>query len=369
MFANSTLLTGHDDRVRPRLMLYSHRSPLPTPLVRRIFPLLLLTLLLSPPAQAGKTLDAVKARKEVVCGVSGGLAGFSASDSKGNWQGLDVDLCKAVAAAVVGDAGRVRWTPLNAQQRFASLQSGEIDLLSRNTSWTLTRDAALGLHFTSIVFYDGQGFMVAKKSKIASARQLANAEVCVQSGTTTEKNLSDYARAQKLKIKPVVFESFEASLKAFFSGRCQAYTTDATSLAAILQRETRHPGDYLILPELISKEPLGPVVRRGDDEWFAVVKWVAYALIEAEELGVTQANAEAQKSSGDPQVQRLLGVAEDLGKALQLDRDWAYRAIKAVGNYGEIYERNLGSASPMKLPRGANRLWSKGGLIYAPPLR
>jgi len=330
---------------------------------------LLLALLLSPLARAGKTLDAVKARKEVICGVSTGLAGFSASDSKGNWLGLDVDICKAIAAAVVGDRGRVRWTPLNAQQRFASLQSGEIDLLSRNTSWTLTRDASLGLHFTGIVFYDGQGFMVAKKSKISAARQLANAEVCVQSGTTTEKNLSDYSRAQNLKMKPVVFESFEASLKAFFSGRCPAYTTDATSLAAILQKEARNPGDYTILPELISKEPLGPVVRRGDDEWFAVVKWVVYALIEAEELGITQANADAQRASANPAVLRLLGVSEDLGKSLQLDRDWAYRAIKAVGNYGEIYERNLGSGSTLKLPRGANRLWSKGGLIYAPPLR
>ena len=329
----------------------------------------LFALLLALPAHAGKTLEAVKARKELVCGVSTGLAGFSASDSKGNWQGLDVDVCKAIAAAVLGDPGRVRWSPVNAQSRFAALQSGEIDLLSRNTSWTLTRDASLGLNFTAIAFYDGQGFMVAKKSGISSAKQLKDAEVCVQSGTTTEKNLSDYSRAQNLKLKPVVFESFEASLKAFFSGRCRAYTTDATSLAAILQREARNPADYAILPELISKEPLGPVVRRGDDEWFAVVKWVVYALIEAEELGITQANADAQKGSADPAVQRLLGVAEDLGKSLQLDRDWAYRAIKAVGNYGEIYERNLGAASKLKLARGANRLWSRGGLLYAPPLR
>ena len=331
--------------------------------------LVFFTLALSLPAQAGKTLDAIKARKEVVCGVSTGLAGFSAADSKGRWTGLDVDICRAIAAAVVGDGNRVRWTPLSSQQRFAALQSGEIDVLSHNTTWTLTRDASLGLHFTSIVFHDGQGFMVAKKSKIASARQLNNVEVCVQSGTTTEKNLSDYARGQKLKLKAVVFENYEASLKAFFSGRCQAYTTDASSLVAILHGEAKNPGDYLILPELISKEPLAPVVRRGDDEWFAVVKWVINALIEAEELGITQANAEAQKSGGDPAQQRLLGGGEDLGRALQLDRDWAYRAIRAVGNYGEIFERNLGAASPMKLARGANRLWSKGGMIYAPPLR
>jgi len=335
----------------------------------RFFLLSLLLSFLPLSAQAGKTLEAIKARKELVCGVSTGLAGFSAADSKGNWTGLDVDVCKALAAAVLGDASRVRWTPLSSQQRFAALQSGEIDVLSHNTTWTLTRDASLGLHFGSIVFHDGQGFMVAKKSKIASAKQLHNVDVCVQSGTTTEKNLSDYARAQKLKIKPVVFENYEASLKAFFSGRCQAYTTDASSLVAILHGEARTPGDYLILPELISKEPLAPAVRRGDDEWFAIVKWVINALIEAEELGVTQANADAQKSSADPAVQRLLGGAEDLGRALQLDRDWAYRAIKAVGNYGEVFERNLGSGSALKLSRGANRLWSKGGLIYAPPLR
>ena len=341
----------------------------PAAIMKALFVLLIFLLSLASPAHAGKTLDAVKARKEMVCGVSTGLAGFSASDSKGQWTGLDVDICKAIAAAVLGDAAKVRWMPLNSQQRFAAMQSGEIDVLAHNTTWTLSRDASLGLHFTSIVFYDGQGFMVARKARISSAQQLKNAEVCVQSGTTTEKNLSDYARTQNLRIKPVVFESFEASLKAFFSGRCQAYTTDATSLAAILQRETRQPDDYLILPELISKEPLAPVVRRGDDEWFALVKWVINALIEAEELGVTQANAEALRASANPAVQRLLGSGEDMGKALQVDRDWAYRAIRAVGNYGEIYERNLGAASKLKLPRGINRPWTKGGLIYAPPLR
>jgi general L-amino acid transport system substrate-binding protein len=321
------------------------------------------------PAFAGKTLDAIRQRGAVTCGVSTGLAGFSAADSKGNWSGLDVDVCKAVAAAVLGDAHKVKWAPVSSQQRFTALQSGEVDLLSRNTTWTLSRDAALGLSFTSIVFHDGQGFMVTRKSGINSAQQLKNAEICVQSGTTTEKNLNDYFAARKIKVKPVVFESFEASLKAFFSGRCQAYTTDASSLAAILQREARNPGDYLILPELISKEPMAPVVRRGDDEWFAIVKWVVNALIAAEEEGVTQANVEQQKASANPAVQRLLGTSEDTGKLLGLDRAWAYRAIKAVGNYGEIFERNLGSGSPLKLARGANRLWSQGGLIYAPPIR
>ena len=336
----------------------------------RLFRLLpLLALLLSPLAEAGKTLDGIRQRGELACGVSTGLAGFSAADSKGNWSGLDTDVCRALAAAVLGDGRKVRWVPLNAQQRFTALQSGEVDVLSRNTSWTLSRDAGLGLSFTAITFYDGQGFMVPRKAHIGSARQLKNAEICVQSGTTAEKNLGDYFRAQNIRFKPIVFESFEASLKAFFSGRCQAYTTDASSLAAILQREVRNPGDYQILPEIISKEPLGPVVRRGDDEWFAIVKWVVNALVEAEEFGVTQAAVDRLKGDPNPAVQRLLGVGEDLGKPLGLDREWAYRAIKSVGNYGEIFERNLGAASPLKLPRGRNALWTKGGLLYAPPLR
>jgi general L-amino acid transport system substrate-binding protein len=320
-------------------------------------------------ALAGKTLDKVRQQGHVTCGVSTGLPGFSAVDSQGKWAGFDVDFCRAVAAAVLGDPAKVKWTPLNSQQRFTPLQSGEVDLLSRNTTWTLTRDASMGLHFAGISYFDGQGFMVAKKSKVASVKHLKGAEVCVQSGTTTEKNLSDFARAQGIRVKPVVFESYEASLKAFFSGRCQAYTTDVSSLAAIRDKEVKTPDDYVILPELISKEPLGPVVRRGDDEWFAIVKWVLYALIEAEELGVTQANAEKMRTGSDPAAQRLLGGAEDLGRLLGLDKEWALRAVKAVGNYGEIFDRNLGANSPLKLPRGRNQLWSKGGLIYAPPVR
>lgn len=323
----------------------------------------------APAAHAGKTLDAVRQHGRVVCGVSTGLPGFSAVDSKGNWVGLDTDVCRALAAAVLGDAGKVKWTPLNSQQRFTPLQAGEIDVLSRNTTWTLTRDASMGLHFAAVTYYDGQGFMVAKKSKVTNVKQLKGAEICVQSGTTTEKNLTDYFRAQGMKAKPVVFESYEASLKAFFSGRCQAYTTDVSSLAAIRDKEVKNPDDYAILPELISKEPLGPAVRRGDDEWFAIVKWVVYALIEAEELGVTQANAENLKRSPNPAVQRLLGGAEDMGRLLGLDKEWAYRAIRAVGNYGEIFDRNLGANSPLKLPRGSNQLWTKGGLMYAPPIR
>ena len=320
-------------------------------------------------AHAGKTLDAIKQRDQVVCGVNTGLAGFSAADSQGNWNGLDVDICRAIAAAVLGDAKKVKWVPLNAQQRFTALQSGEVDILSRNTTFTLTRDASLGLYITAVTYYDGQGFIVPKKSKITSAKQLKNAEICVQSGTTTEKNLTDYFKSINVKIKPVVFEGFEASVKAFFAGRCQAYTTDASGLASIRNKEAPKPDDYLILPELISKEPLGPMVRRGDDEWFTIVKWAIYALLEAEEYGITQANVDQMKASTDPPIMRILGTSEDTGKLLGLDKDWAYRAVKAVGNYGEIFERNVGPKSALKLPRGLNNLWNKGGLQYAPPIR
>jgi general L-amino acid transport system substrate-binding protein len=322
------------------------------------------------PAHAGKTIDAIKARGQVICGVNPSLPGFAAADSQGNWTGFDVDVCKAVAATVLSDATKVKWTPLNASQRFAALQAGEIDVLSRNTTWTLTRDASLGLNFTGVTYYDGQGFMVTKKSKITSAKQLKGATVCVQSGTTTEKNLADYSKAMKLNMKPVVFETQEATNKAYFTGRCQVYTTDASGLASVRNKEATNPADHLILPDLISKEPLGPSVRRGDDEWFAIVKWVVFALIEAEEYGITQANVDQMKSSStDPVVQRILGTSEDTGKLLGLDKEWAYRAIKAVGNYGEMFERNVGPSSTLKLPRGANNLWSKGGLIYAPPVR
>ena len=321
------------------------------------------------PAQAGKTIDTIKQRGQLVCGVNPSLPGFSAADSQGNWAGLDVDVCKAVAATLLSDASKIKWVPLNAAQRFAALQAGEIDILSRNTTWTLTRDASLGLHFTGATYYDGQGFMVTKKSKIASAKQLKGATVCVQSGTTTEKNLTDYSKAAGLNMKSVVFETQEATNKAYFSGRCQAYTTDASGLASVRNKEAGNPEDHVILPELISKEPLGPSVRRGDDEFFAIVKWVVFALVEAEEYGITQANVDQMKTSTDPVVQRILGTSEDTGKLLGLDKDWAYRAIKATGNYGEIFERNVGPKSTLKLPRGANNLWSKGGFMYAPPVR
>jgi len=327
--------------------------------------------LIALPAHAGKDVDAIKKRGELNCGVNTGLPGFSAADSQGKWSGMDVDVCRSVAAALLGNPDKVRYVPLTAQQRFTALQSGEIDLLARNTTWTLTRDASLGLTFTGVNFYDGQGFMVPKKLKVTSARQLKGATVCVQSGTTTELNLTDYSRANNLGLKPVVFEKLEAALAAYSSGRCQAYTTDASGLASSRAKDMAVPDDHIILPELISKEPLGPAVRRGDDEFAAIVRWVGFALIEAEEYGVTQANVDQLKSSStNPSVMRMLGMGnEDTGKLLGLDKEWAYRAIKAVGNYGEQFERHVGPKTPIQLPRGINNLWTKGGVMYAPPIR
>jgi general L-amino acid transport system substrate-binding protein len=340
-------------------------------LKRLIAPLAAAGLILATlPAHAGKTLDAIKSRGQVVCGVNVGLAGFSAADSNGKWSGLDVDICRAIAAAVLGDPEKIKYVPLTAQQRFTALQSGEVDILSRNTTFTLTRDASLGLHQTAVTYYDGQGFMVPTKSGIKSAKQLKNQTVCVQSGTTTEKNLTDFSRANGLNIKPVVFEKLEAVNGAYFTGRCIAYTTDASGLASIRNKEAKNPDDHVVLPELISKEPLGPMVRRGDDEWFAIVKWVIWGLLEAEEYGVAQANVDKlMKESTDPVVQRLLGTTEDTGKLLGLDKEWMARAVRATGNYGEIFERNVGPKSALRLPRGANNLWNKGGQMYAFPIR
>ena len=322
------------------------------------------------PAHAGKTLDAIKARGQVICGVHTGLAGFSAADSNGKWAGIDVDMCRAVAAATLGDGEKVKYVPLTAQARFTALQSGEIDMLSRNTTFTLTRDASLGLSQTAVVYYDGQGFMVPVKSKIKSAKQLKGQTVCVQSGTTTEKNLTDYSKANGLNIKPVVFEKLDAVEGAYFSGRCIAYTTDASGLASVRNKSAKNPADHLILPELISKEPLGPLVRRGDDEWAAIVKWTIFGLLEAEENGITQANVDELKStSKDPVIGRILGATEDTGKLLGLDKEWMANALKATGNYGEIFERNVGPKSALQLPRGLNNLWNKGGIQYAPPIR
>jgi general L-amino acid transport system substrate-binding protein len=324
------------------------------------------------PVQAGKTIDAIKARGQLVCGVNNpGLPGFSQADSQGNWTGLDVDHCRAIAVVLLGDANKVKWVPLTAQQRFTALQSGEIDILSRNTTWTESRDGSLGVVFTAINYYDGQGFMAPVKMKLKSAKQIAKGTtVCVQTGTTTEKNLTDFSRANKLDLKPIVFEKQEAATGAYFSGRCALFTTDASGLASIRGKDAKNPADHVILPELISKEPLGPSVRRGDDEFFAISKWVHFGMLEAEEYGLTQANVEKMAAeTTDPVVMRLTGKSEDTGKHLGLEKDWLVKIVKTVGNYGESFERNVGSKSSLNLPRGLNNLWSKGGLQYAPPIR
>ncbi|WP_414638052.1 amino acid ABC transporter substrate-binding protein [Aliidongia sp.] len=321
------------------------------------------------PAQAGVTLDAVRQRGHVTCGVNTGVAGFSLPDSKGNWTGLDIDLCRAIAAAVFLDPSKAIFVPTTAVQRFPAVQSGEIDVLTRNATQTLTREASLGLHMTGVNFYDGQGFMVPKKSGVKSLKQLGGATVCVQPGTTTELNLADYARANHMELKPVVIERVDDDISALSSGRCDAFTTDSSQLASLRVTAMPQPDDWLILPELISKEPLGPMVRNGDDQWLNIVKWTLLAMIQAEELGITQANVDEKTKSPNPEVQRFLGVTAGNGQALGLDEKWAYTIVKAVGNYGESFERNMGKGSPIKLDRGLNELWTRGGLMYALPLR
>ena len=319
-------------------------------------------------AHAESALDVVKKRGQVICGVNTGLGGFSLPDSQGKWKGLDVDMCGAVAAAVLGDATKIKVTPLSAQQRFTALQSGEIDMLVRNSTVTLQRDAGLGIQYTGVNFYDGQGFMVAKKSGVKEIKELGGATICVAQGTTHEANMAGYFRSRNLTIKPVVYESQDLMYQAFFGGRCDAMTQDSSALASALATRDKS-GAYMVLPELISKEPLGPFVRRGDDVWAAVVRWSLFAMLEAEEKGVTQANVEEQLKSNDPLVKRLLGVTAGNGKALQLDEKWAYNIVKQVGNYGESFERNVGQGSPLKLQRGVNALWTKGGLMYPMPIR
>lgn len=319
------------------------------------------------PAAAGDTLDAVRQRGQLRCGVNVSVPGFSSPDSQGRWTGLDVDICRAVAAAVLGNADKVEFVPLNAQQRFAALQSGEIDMLSRNTTWTLSRDAGLKLAFGPVVFYDGQGFMVANTLGVRSATELDGASVCVQSGTSTEQSVADWFRAHRMTFKPVVMDNFDELNKAFFAHRCDVYTTDRSGLASIRATLSGSPDNYAILPETISKEPLAPAVRQNDPEWADAVFWSVTALIEAEELGVTAANVDTLRESGDPALARFLGKTPDLGTALGLREDWAYQAIRQVGNYGEIYARNL--EGPLGLARGPNALWTQGGLLYAIPVR
>ena len=322
--------------------------------------------LASAAAQAQSTLDAVKSKGYLQCGVNTGLAGFSQPDSRGAWKGLDVDSCRAVAAAVFGDASKVRYTPLTAQQRFTALQSGEVDILSRNTTWTITRDTSLGLNFVGVTYYDGQGFMVPKKLNVKSAKQLNGATICVQPGTTTELNLADYFRANKMSFKPVVIEKLEEVTNAYFAGRCDVYTTDVSGLVSTRGSRAQNPADHVILPEVISKEPLGPVVRHGDDRWFDVVKWSVFAMLEAEELGLSSKNIDQNLNSTNPSIQRFVGATGDIGKMLALDNRWAYNIVKQVGNYGESFEANL---KPLGFDRGINNLWTQGGLMYAPPVR
>ena len=324
---------------------------------------------LSGAANAGATLDAVKGKGFVQCGVSTGLPGFSSADDKGQFTGIDVDVCRAVAAAIFGDAGKVKYSPLTAKERFTALQSGEIDMLSRNTTWTYTRDASLGLNFTGVNYYDGQGFLIAKRLGVKSALELDGAAFCIQAGTTTELNLADYFRANGMKYTPITFDTSDQTIKAFEAGRCDALTSDQSQLYA-LRIKLEDPASAMVLPEVISKEPLGPVVRQGDDEWLNIVKWSLYAMINAEELGVTSANVDEMKaSSTDPNVRRLLGVEGVKGEWMGLPDGWGYNIVKQVGNYGEAFERNVGMGSPLGIARGLNALWSKGGLQYAPPIR
>jgi len=315
---------------------------------------------------AGPTLDAIKQKGVLRCGVSTGVLGFSAADAQGVWRGIDVDFCRALAAVILNDPNKVQYTPLSAQVRFTALQSGEVDILSRNTTWTASREQAMGAVFGGILFYDGQGFMVKKSANIKNASQLNGATVCVQPGTTTELNLTDYFRSKKMTFKPVVIADLAQLEQAFFGGRCDVYTTDISGLAAT-RRKATNPDEYMILPDAISKEPLGPMIRRGDWELLNLVRWTLFGLIEAEEYGVTAANIDQMKTESKvPPVQRLLGTTGDIGKGMGLDNDWLFRAVKAVGNYGEMFTRNV---TPLGLQRGQNALWTEGGLMYAPPIR
>jgi len=319
-------------------------------------------------ASAADTLETVKARGELICGVSTGLPGFSIPDEKGNWTGIDVDVCRGVAAAVLGDAMKVKFIPLTAKERFTALQSGEIDILSRNTTWTHTRDTSLGLNFAGVNYYDGQGFLVQKELGVKSALELDGASVCIQSGTTTELNLADYFKLNGMSFSPVVYDTADQTVQGFAAGRCDILTSDQSQLYA-LRSKLDDPSKAVVLPEVISKEPLGPVVRQGDDAWFNIVKWTLFAQINAEELGLTSANIDSMMDSANPNVQRLVGTSGDAGAKLGLDAKWAYNAVKQVGNYGEMFDRNVGPETPLQISRGLNALWSKGGLQYAPPVR
>jgi len=349
-----------------RLVMYT--QPNKEKYMKRLLRLSAAAALVATIATAG-TLDDVKKAGVLKCGVNTGLPGFSEADSKGNWRGLDVDYCRALAAVVLGDNSKVKYTPLNAKERFTALQSGEIDVLSRNTTNTETRDSALGINFAGVMYYDGQGFMVPKKLGIKDAKELDGATVCIQAGTTTELNLADYFRSNNMKFKAITFDTNDQVNKAFEAGRCDIVTTDASGLYAE-RTKMKNPENYVILPNIISKEPLAPAVRHGDDQWFDIAKWTRNALLTAEEKGITSANVDdAKAKSTDPEVKRLLGVEGDMCKNVGLDKECFYRAIKQVGNYGEVFERNVGANTPLKIQRGLNALWTKGGIQYSPPFR
>jgi general L-amino acid transport system substrate-binding protein len=318
-------------------------------------------------AHAGATLDSIKEKGFIQCGVSQGLPGFSNADEKGNWTGLDVDFCRATAAAIFGDADAVKYTPLSAKERFTALQSGEIDMLSRNTTWTQSRDTSMGINFAGVTYYDGQGFMVRKDLGVTSALELDGASLCTNQGTTTELNMADYFSLHGMTFEPVVFEKSDEVVAAYDAGRCDVYSTDASGLAA-QRTKLKDPDAHIVLPEIISKEPLGPAVAHGDDQLFDIVKWAIFATVEAEEMGINSGNVmeKAKDSSAPPAVKRFVGAEGSLGENLGLDADWAVSIISQVGNYGEIWERNV---APLELPRGLNNLWSNGGIMYAPPLR
>jgi general L-amino acid transport system substrate-binding protein len=322
---------------------------------------------LAPAAASAQTLKTVKDRGSLICGVSQGLPGFSNPDDKGNWTGFDVDFCRAIAAAVLGDASKVKYTPLSAKDRFEPLKSGAIDVLSRNTTWTISRDVAYG-NFAGVTYYDGQGFMVRKALKVNSALELNGASVCAQTGTTTELNLADFFRSNNMKYEVIAFGTADETIKAYESGRCDVFTTDVSQLYSEKLKLT-NANDHVILPEVISKEPLGPLVRHGDDQWFDVVKWVNFAMLNAEELGVSSKNVDDAMKSNQPEIRRLLGVEGNFGEQLGLSKDWVVRILKQVGNYGEVFDRNVGTGSKLGISRGLNRLWTKGGIQYAPPIR
>jgi general L-amino acid transport system substrate-binding protein len=336
--------------------------------MQRVIPVLVAVLALATQSAFAQTLKTVKERGSLVCGVSQGLPGFSSPDDKGNWTGLDVDLCRALAAAIFNDPNKVKFTGLSTKDRFTALQSGEIDVLSRNSTWTLSRDTSLGLNFTGVTYYDGQGFVVKKSLKVNSALELNGASVCTQTGTTTELNLADYFRSHNMKYEVIAFATADEVVKAYDSGRCDVFTSDVSQLYAEKLKFTS-PNDHVILPEVISKEPLGAVVRHGDDQWFDIVKWTLYAMINAEELGVTQKTVDDALKSDKPDVKRFAGIEGNFGEQLGLTKDWAIRITRAVGNYGESFERNVGTGSKLGISRGLNKLWNNGGIQYAPPIR